>query len=59
MNKLSRRGFLGGLFGTIVALNIPEVKAQEPPKKPDIAPYKGVTSFDAGVFYCPYIPLQM
>lgn len=56
--KLSRRGFLGTLLGALVAPYIPR-----PPTKEIIEPivtaYKGVTAFDAGVFYCPYIPLQM
>jgi hypothetical protein len=24
-----------------------------------LMPYTGITVFDAGLFYCPYIPLQM
>ncbi len=29
------------------------------PKPADVLPYKGRTAYDAGAFYCPYVPLQL
>lgn len=56
---MNRRSFLRGLLGIpAVALvsKIPIVEAS--PLSDLILPYKGKTAFDAGVFYCPYVPLQ-
>ena len=57
---MNRRSFLRGLLGIpAVALvsKIPIIEAS--PLSDMVLPYKGKTAFDAGVFYCPYVPLQM
>lgn len=51
---MKRRTFLAGLFSLPILS-----KRIIPAAAPDtIAPYKGLSTFDQGSFYCPYIPLQ-
>lgn len=60
--KPSRRGFLTGLTALFVAPAIVKVENIMPVKiiKPDdLIPYKGIHVFDAGFFYCPYVPLVL
>jgi len=54
---LNRRGFLQAI---VKVTSLMPVKATEKLILPDLvlAKYKGGTPFDAGLFYCPYIPLQ-
>ncbi len=64
--KLSRRGLFGAFAGLLIA---PVAEAQtdllkvfidtEADNGASIIKYKGREGFDAGVFYCPYVPLQM
>lgn len=60
--KLNRRSLLAGLFGAAVAT--PSLAEQiraipaEPQPRPDLCQYTGVGAYDAGLFYCPYVPLQ-
>lgn len=57
----SRRGFLTGLIGLIAVPAIVKVTNLMPisvVRNPLILPYKGTSGFDAGIFYCPYVPLQ-
>ena len=49
---MNRRGFLAALFG------LPFVKTA-PVDGPVLARWKARESIDAGLFYCPYIPLQL
>jgi hypothetical protein len=61
MSKLiTRRSIVRGMFAmpAIVAFdNIMPIKVWAEP--PIILPYKGISAFEAGMFYCPYIPLEM
>lgn len=60
--NLNRRSLLAGLFAAAVAT--PSLAEQiraipaEPQPRPDLCQYKGSSPFDAGLFYCPYVPLQ-
>jgi hypothetical protein len=57
--QLSRRGFLAGICAAIAApaiIRLPGILM--PVKNRNLIPYKGKDTFDAGIFYCPYIPLQ-
>lgn len=54
---LSRRAFLkGAATAAVTAVVAPEIIAKE--SSAVVQGLKGSTAFDAGVFYCPYIPLQ-
>lgn len=58
----SRRKFLTGLTTFIAAPAIIKVSSLMPVRsvQPDLLmPYKGMELFDAGVFYCPYVPLYI
>ena|SRR5271157_1080175 len=63
--NLSRRSFLKWI-GAGAVLAIPVVRAvslitpveASPAVIPVVAGYKGFTAYDAGMFYCPYVPLM-
>ena len=52
MKKFNRRQFFLALLAPVIAFFVALVP------KPVRAFYKGTSPFDAGYFYCPYIPLQ-
>jgi len=60
----SRRSFIRNLFvapAIVAATNIMPIKAIADilaPINPNTLGYKAGSTFDAGVFYCPYVPLQ-
>lgn len=53
---LTRRSFLTNVVGLLCAPAIVRAESLMPVRSPRIL--RGYTAFDAGVFYCPYIPLQ-
>jgi len=60
--NLNRRKFLFGASAVVAAPAIAKIQNLMPVKVMEdytLAGYKGVTGYDAGLFYCPYIPLQV
>ena len=58
---IQRRNLLRGLFAApaIIAIDrLMPVRAIVEAKNSLLVGYKGAPIFDAGLFYCPYIPLQ-
>ncbi len=55
----SRRKFLTGLATLVAAPAIVKVSSLMPVRPDYLMPYKGMELFDAGVFYCPYVPLSI
>lgn len=55
---MNRRKFLFGAGAVVAAPAIIKIQNLMPVKTWVEVGYKGVTGFDAGFFYCPYIPLQ-
>jgi hypothetical protein len=54
--SLFRKSF-GVVTGVVVSSIVPLRAIAEPESV--VLPYRGRATFDAGLFYCPYIPLQM
>lgn len=55
---MNRRGFLGGMLAAIGAAIMGPIKGDALAAPIAKAAYKGKQAFDAGFFYCPYIPVQ-
>lgn len=56
---INRRNFLRGMFAAPAIVAVESIMPIKIIKSPLIATYEGFTSFDSGIFYCPYVPLQM